>query len=152
MKVTTSGRGFQNVEHDTYPPGAPNDVRLLQESSVSDRLWIGAGHHLDKAEVRKVIKYLENWLETGNFLRIGPALRTTKINDAAKSLHEHLGGHAAQDLKTGWLQSLGLAENGRDKSILVYTLKKRHPKVPKEWQGFKVSVHYVGKVRPAKGK
>ena len=68
------------------------------------------------------------------------------IEEAAKSLHAHLGGYEAQDLKRGWLQAVGIG----GAMIFVYTLRKRHPPVPDRWEGFMVDVIHVGKVQPAK--
>lgn len=66
----------------------------------------------------------------------------------AYALQEHLGGSEAQG-KKGWLQAVGVAGEPRKTELVVYTKKRRHPKVPTEFQGLPVRVEFIGKVRPA---
>lgn len=80
MNLTTTQRGFQILEHPTYPPesGTAMSQRLLQQSSAvgdyadswdkpgSSYLYVGESHHLDRDEVRRLVAHLQAWLETGS--------------------------------------------------------------------------------------
>ena len=76
MKKERTGKHFQIVTHPTYLE--PHDkIRLVQQSSAvgdyedswdnpgSSYLWVGDKHHLNREEVSKLIKYLNNWVKTG---------------------------------------------------------------------------------------
>ena len=78
MQVIETGRGFEVLEHEVYPPETPpRRARLAQQSSAvgeyddamgrpgTSFLWVGQGHHLDREEVRQLVGHLENWLRTG---------------------------------------------------------------------------------------
>ena len=76
MRVKTGQRGFVRVVHPEYP-NTGEETRLVQQSSIigndenswdipgSSYLWIGADHHLNREEVRQLIKYLARWCATG---------------------------------------------------------------------------------------
>jgi hypothetical protein len=76
MQLTTTGRGFEKVEHQRYATGEPTS--LVQQSSCigdyedswerpgSSYLWIGKEIHLNRDEVREFVQYLNNWLDTGS--------------------------------------------------------------------------------------
>jgi hypothetical protein len=76
MRVECGGRGFHIVLHEKYPPG--EEIRLIQESSAIDfnyenglshpgssYLWVGDNHHLNREEVKELIKHMKRWLKTG---------------------------------------------------------------------------------------
>lgn len=78
MQVTRGDRGFRSVTHPVYPPGADKDDRVVTQSSAvgdyddswarpgSSYLWVGVTHHLDREEVRQLVRHLEAWLATGS--------------------------------------------------------------------------------------
>src|SRR5690348_18496440 len=76
MKVEKSERGFEYLMHKGYPD--PDLTRLASESSAintdyedgmdipgSSFLWIGANHHLNRAEVQQFIHHLTHWVQHG---------------------------------------------------------------------------------------
>ncbi len=82
MIVTKNERGFPSLCHDVHPPGKQADTRLLTQSSmISDEypdafcrpgtsyLWVGVTWHLNREEVAEMVKYMQNWLETGDLNR-----------------------------------------------------------------------------------
>jgi hypothetical protein len=90
MKFEETPRGFELVEHETYPPKDaqhdpspfPDSTRLVQQSSAignypdamekpgSSFLWVGQHHHLNRDDVRELAERLQAWLTTGS-LKIG---------------------------------------------------------------------------------
>lgn len=79
MIVKPNERGFPVLHHDTYPPSpVPNRDRLVAQSSIvgdypdaldrpgTSALWIGSNHHLNREEVRELVKHLQSWLDTGS--------------------------------------------------------------------------------------
>lgn len=81
MKLDTTGRGFEVLFHDAYPPPATSDdtsTRLVGQSSAigdyddsfshpgSSFLWVGDGHHLNREEVAQLVTHLQSWLMTGS--------------------------------------------------------------------------------------
>lgn len=76
MKLTTTDRGFNLIEHPHHPPNGTS-IRLVQESSAigdyddamdkpgSSFLWIGADHHLNREAVARLVKAMQRWLDTG---------------------------------------------------------------------------------------
>lgn len=78
MKVTTSPSGFPWIEWPVHPGCGGSPERLVQQSSMIDfevegglekpgssYLWIGAEHHLNRAEVAELVTHLQAWLATG---------------------------------------------------------------------------------------
>ena len=65
--VTKTIRGFGLILHEKYQNEPGEMTRLIQDSSVSDHLWVGEDHHLSKAEVKILIKQLKSWVKTGQF-------------------------------------------------------------------------------------
>ena len=69
MKVGKTIRGFEVITfEDTYKVSCS-----LQESScVSPRVWLGTDAsdrmHLSPSQVKKIIKHLQAWLDTGSFV------------------------------------------------------------------------------------
>ncbi len=76
MKLTTTDRGFQRIEHRAL--GTRDEkARVVQQSSAvgdypdamdrpgSSFLWIGADHHLNREEVKELRDALTHWLNTG---------------------------------------------------------------------------------------
>ena len=80
MKLRTTDRGFEILEHDVYTSQTtpPEVSRVAQQSSAiggypdsfdkpgSSFLWIGENHHLNREEVAHLIVYLKRWVETGS--------------------------------------------------------------------------------------
>lgn len=81
MRITKSDRGFQFLEHDTYPSDRSKNAnaRLASQSSLinpeyedamsrpgSSYLWIGEHHHLDREQVARFVAHLQSWLDTGS--------------------------------------------------------------------------------------
>jgi hypothetical protein len=67
MRFKKINGGANEVRHPSYPEGDEEETPLLKEAadSAASRIMIGSSHRLDKTEVRKLIKFLERWLETG---------------------------------------------------------------------------------------
>lgn len=142
MKITKNGGGFESLDHEIHPPGASGDTRLLTVSAdVNPHLWFGMNHHLDRDQVKQVVKHLRQWLHTGQL-----SLETTdeRLKAAGHTLYEHLGGSEAQG-RNGWLQAVGVGDG-----LFVYTQKRNTPKIPKTWEGFEVETCYAGRIRPAR--
>jgi hypothetical protein len=78
MKITTTARGFERID---FKDRCGDDCSLQQSSAIGDAenagdrpgssfIWLGAdadGMHLDRQQVRELIKHLEAWLKTGSF-------------------------------------------------------------------------------------
>lgn len=76
MKITKSERGFEELRHESYPEG--KQLRVVSASSIigdyedafdrpgTSALWIGDNHHMNREEVRELIKYLQAWVDTGS--------------------------------------------------------------------------------------
>lgn len=74
MKVVTTERGFQGLEHDArhgWLLCVSGAIAWQKYADAFDRpgssfLWVGDRHHLDRDEVRELVGYLQRWLETGS--------------------------------------------------------------------------------------
>jgi hypothetical protein len=65
------------------------------------------------------------------------------IKEAGESLYQHLNG-------PDWFQTVGVADDGNGGGELyVYTARRKHGSIPKNWEGYPVKIEYVGKVKPA---
>lgn len=76
MKIETTQRGFETINHKCNLEDKPPE-RLVQQSSAigdyedafdrpgSSFLWIGDNHHLNREEVTEFRDSLNRWLETG---------------------------------------------------------------------------------------
>ena len=83
MKFSKTDRGFGLVEHPTHA-NEPQMKSLVQESSAigdyehsydepgSSYLWVGADHHLDREQVRMLIKVMEWWLKNRRLPVLAP--------------------------------------------------------------------------------
>jgi len=71
-----TGRGFQVVVAETYPPDETVSRVVQQSSAIGDYddsfqrpgssyLWLGESLHLDRDQVRELTVLMQNWLETG---------------------------------------------------------------------------------------
>ena len=79
MRVKTTERGFPTIVHPKYASDE-GETRLVQQSSAigdyadsfdkpgSSYLWLGDDHHLNREEVRELIRHLSKWCATGRFL------------------------------------------------------------------------------------
>lgn len=72
MHSERTDRGFVRVLERMYPPEHPLEdgsyEPLLQESSMApcgSYLWIGDHHHLNREQVKELIKRMKYWLKTG---------------------------------------------------------------------------------------
>lgn len=78
MKLDTTSREFEWLEHTRYDNQMDTQTRLASQSSIvggyedswdragSSALWIGADHHLNREEVAQFIKHLQAWVDTGS--------------------------------------------------------------------------------------
>jgi hypothetical protein len=57
-------QGQELVVVPTYPNNQLE--RLVATSSVGVHLWIGGQHHLNRNEVKQLIKKLQKWVNTGH--------------------------------------------------------------------------------------
>ena len=73
MKTEKTSRSFIIVEEEKYQNEPDEFTRLIQESSAygnykhsdipgSSFLWIGQDHHLNREQVKELIKHLKYWL------------------------------------------------------------------------------------------
>jgi len=77
MKFERNNRGFGMLIHEKYPYDGTIE-RVAQHSSAigdykdsfdkpgSSYLWVGENHHLNREEVKELVKHLKNWLKTGS--------------------------------------------------------------------------------------
>lgn len=75
MEIKVSDRGFEFLVTDKYPPNG-TETRIVSQSSAigdyddsmdkpgSSYLWIGDAH-LDRKQVKRLVKHLKHWLNTG---------------------------------------------------------------------------------------
>ena len=74
MKIGKTARGFTIIEEEKYQNERGVFTRLIQESSAignykdawnypgSSFLWVGEDHHLNRKQVRELIRHLQYWL------------------------------------------------------------------------------------------
>ncbi len=82
MIITKNRQGFPSLCHEVYGPEKQDDTRLLTQSTMigdhyhdgfmrpgTSYLWVGRHWHLNREEVAEMVKYMQNWLETGDLNR-----------------------------------------------------------------------------------
>lgn len=101
MNLIQTDRGFEVLEHDVYASQPPAKSTIVQQSCVirsfagayafpgSSCLWIGKDHHLDRNEVRELVGFLQQWLETGTL-----SLPPKDEEEQRKSMMSHSDGFA----------------------------------------------------------
>lgn len=67
MRIRHNARGFEVLDHKTYPE--TGEMPLAVQSSVSDSLWIGEHWHLNRQETAKLVDHLQSWLKTGSLYK-----------------------------------------------------------------------------------
>lgn len=77
MEEKRTNRGFQYIEHEVYADETGKKSSLVAQSSIigdyddayerpgTSALWIGKDHHLNRAEVKQLVKHLQSWLRFG---------------------------------------------------------------------------------------
>jgi hypothetical protein len=69
MEIYKSENGIGYKYHSILHPTRDNDFlgELAYYHLDEDTLYVGEYHILNKEEVKELIKYMQNWLETGKF-------------------------------------------------------------------------------------
>jgi len=67
MKKQYTQRGFGLITMLSYPDGVEERVIQVSSAASAPHLWVGENHHLNRAEVIDLIKYLNIWLATETF-------------------------------------------------------------------------------------
>lgn len=86
MKLTTTERGFERIEHPIHKAHRV-DSRLIQQSSAvghypdsllrpgTSFVWVGDKHHLNREQALELAYRLIAWAETGSLRIAAPAIR-----------------------------------------------------------------------------